>query len=45
MLILLGRVKSIVISGKSNCLEVESVKGSDITGGNLLLQDEKFYNL
>ena len=32
--------KSIVISGKSNCLEVESVKGSDITGGNLLLQDE-----
>lgn len=34
--------KSIVISGKSNCLEVESVKGSDITGGNLLLQDENF---
>ena len=33
--------KSIVISGKSNCLEVESVKGSDITGGNLLLQDER----
>ena len=32
--------KSIVISGKSNCLEVESVKGSNITGGNLLLQDE-----
>ena len=32
--------KSIVISGKSNCLEVESVKGNDITGGNLLLQDE-----
>ena len=33
--------KSIVISGKSNCLEVESVKGNDITGGNLLLQDER----
>ena len=33
--------KSIVISGKSNCLEVESVKGSNITGGNLLLQDER----
>ena len=32
--------KSIVISGKSNCLEVESVKGINITGGNLLLQDE-----
>ena len=32
--------KSIVISGKNNCLEVESVKGSNITGGNLLLQDE-----
>ena len=32
--------KSIVISGKSNCLEIESVKGSNITGGNLLLQDE-----
>ena len=38
--ILNWRSSNITIAGNSECLEVDSVKGTDITGGDLLLQDE-----
>ena len=34
------RSNNITITGASECLEVDSVKGSNITGSNLLLLDE-----
>ena len=38
--ILSWRSSNITIAGNSECLEVDSVKGSDITGSDLLLLDE-----
>ena len=38
--ILNWRSSNITIAGNSECLEVDSVKGSDITGSDLLLLDE-----
>ena len=39
--ILSWRSSNITITGTSECLEVESVKGSNITGSDLLLLDER----
>ena len=42
--ILSWRSSNITIAGNSECLEVESVKGSNITGSDLLLLDSGVVN-